>query len=75
MTLVVDAGAVAALEVEEADGREVGAAAVNAQISVGAFAVLDTSTLTVGAGTLVRNTDSAIITGQPRTIDEAISRI
>lgn len=64
MALVVKTGAVTALEIEEADCREVGASAVDAQVAISALAVLDAPTFSIGAGAFVGNTDTAVVTHQ-----------
>lgn len=72
MALVVEACPLSTLEVEEADRVEVCAAAIDAEVAIAAFGVIDAPTLTVWAGSLIRNTDPSIIAGQSWPVDRTI---
>lgn len=68
----VHAVAVTTLEVEDANGREVGAAATDAQVAIFALAVFDTAALAIGAGPLVGNADPSVVTGETRAVGDAV---
>jgi hypothetical protein len=72
VALIVQTSAVATLEVEEADRREVGAAALDAEGTVAALAVVDAPTLAIRARTLVWNADATVVAGQSRAIDHTV---
>ena len=72
VTFVIDAGPVAALEVEDADRLYVGATAVDAEVTVIALVIIYASAFTIGAGSFVGDADTTVVTDHAWTVDGTV---